>query len=188
MTLVAHDRRALARQMLLEHSCSSDLERRAVRETLALLDAPLDPFARTTTPGHVTGSAIVLDEPRERVLVVWHAALQRWLQPGGHSEPDDESPLATAVRELAEETGVRLDPTAGGNRLVHVDVHAIPARDAVPAHVHHDFRFAFTIRSHVAPFRRDDDAVAWIGIAKLDASGVDSSLRAAVANALREVG
>ena len=185
---VAHDRRAVARQMLLERRASDDLERRAVDETLALLDGASDPFARTTLPGHVTGSAIVLDHTRTRVLVVWHMALQRWLQPGGHSEPDDESPLATAIRELGEETGLAIDRAAAGGRLVHVDVHGIPARGTIPAHRHHDLRFAFAAPSQVAAARTAEHSATWVEIGTLGANGGDASLRTAVECALREVG
>ncbi len=40
-----------------------------------------------------------------RVLLHWHAKLQRWLPPGGHIEPN-ELPDEAAVREVLEETGV----------------------------------------------------------------------------------
>ncbi|WP_406403626.1 NUDIX domain-containing protein [Streptomyces sp. NBC_00879] len=44
--------------------------------------------------------------PTGRVLHIKHRALNRWLLPGGHLEPDDTSLLAAAQRELTEETGI----------------------------------------------------------------------------------
>jgi 8-oxo-dGTP pyrophosphatase MutT (NUDIX family) len=41
-----------------------------------------------------------------RILLHWHTKLARWLPPGGHIEPD-ELPDEAALREVAEETGVR---------------------------------------------------------------------------------
>ncbi|MEW6723950.1 MAG: NUDIX hydrolase [Bacillota bacterium] len=44
---------------------------------------------------------------RDRVLLLWHNKLQRWLPPGGHSEPN-ELPDEAAVREVWEETGLEV--------------------------------------------------------------------------------
>ncbi|MDX1745166.1 MAG: NUDIX domain-containing protein, partial [Halobacteriales archaeon] len=50
-----------------------------------------------------TASGFVVDG--ERVLLVDHARLGRWLQPGGHIEAR-ETPVEAAIREVREETGV----------------------------------------------------------------------------------
>ena len=185
-TLAFQDRKLLAKELLREHEPLGAPERRAVRDTLHLLGSVDDPFSRATMPGHITGSAVVLDSQREHVLVIWHERLGRWLQPGGHSEPDDASPLATAVRELAEETGVDVNGSSVDAPLVHVDVHEIPAKGAEPAHRHHDFRFAFVIPSDLV---RDDTGhrVEWVGVTALASRGADDSLRAAVSSALRRL-
>lgn len=53
---------------------------------------------------HFTASAVVLDD-RDRVLLVHHNKVGRWLYPGGHIDPD-EDPAQAAQREVLEETGV----------------------------------------------------------------------------------
>lgn len=88
-------------------------------------------------PGHFTASAYVTDPGMTRVLLVHHGQLGRWLQPGGHIEPGDTTPLDAARREVAEETGVT--PSAG--QLVRIDVHPIPAAGTRPAHLHFDLTF-----------------------------------------------
>jgi 8-oxo-dGTP pyrophosphatase MutT (NUDIX family) len=146
-----------------------------------LLEASADPFARTTEPGHVTGSAIVLDQSGDQVLLVWHAALRRYLQPGGHSEPGDASPLDTAVRETAEETGVRV---AEPGTLIHVDVHAIPAIEIEAAHRHHDLRFMFIAPLEAArPLPPGGRSAGWARVNELDAYDVDPSFRRALERA-----
>lgn len=127
-------------------------------------------------PGHVTASGWVVDEGGERVLLVWHRFLQRWLQPGGHVDPNDVSVRDAALREVREETGLEGEIVGG---VVHVDVHVIPANDAKgePEHLHHDVRWIVRVRGD-APRAGDDVELArwfrWSEIAGLD---TDDSVR-----------
>ena len=104
---------------------------------LALLHHHEDALHRTCRPGHLTGSALVVDPSDRRILLLFHSKLQRWLQPGGHADGDGD--LAwVALREATEETGIE------GLRVVEppvdLDVHLVepPAEDA---HEHHDVRY-----------------------------------------------
>ena len=106
-------------------------------EVLEFCDRHDDALYRSCTEGHLTGSAIVVDPSTGRSLLIHHAKLQRWLQPGGHA--DGDANLAhVAWREATEETGLT------GLRLVSpaidIDVHAIPARSGEPRHLHLDLR------------------------------------------------
>ena len=93
---------------------------------------------RTTAPGHLTGSALVVDAAGERVMVMLHRKLRRWLQPGGHADGDHEL-AGVALREATEETGIE------GLRVrvpaVDLDVHQVDHGDALGAHLHLDLRF-----------------------------------------------
>jgi 8-oxo-dGTP pyrophosphatase MutT (NUDIX family) len=106
---------------------------------LALLDEHEAALAdRTTAPGHLTGSALVVDADRQRVLLLLHRKLGRWLQPGGHADGDHEL-AGVALREATEETGI-----AGLRVLVpavDVDVHSVDHGDALGRHLHLDLRF-----------------------------------------------
>ncbi len=100
------------------------------------------PFDRGQPHAHFTGSAVVVTAAGDQVLLIHHRKLSRWLQPGGHAEPQDAGELAsTAVREAQEETGcrVRLHPRAA--QALDVDVHQIPSRKDEPAHLHLDVRY-----------------------------------------------
>ena len=81
-----------------------------------------------------------------RILLHWHAKLGRWLPPGGHIEPD-ELPDEAAIREVMEETGVRV--TLISTPLVDIDLPGQPRQlarplgiqlaDIGPDHQHIDF-------------------------------------------------
>jgi 8-oxo-dGTP pyrophosphatase MutT (NUDIX family) len=111
----------------------------AMRDFAGTLERP---FARDGWPAHFTGSAVVVSPDGAKVVLVHHAKLHRWLQPGGHADPADGGDMAeTALREAREETGleVALHPTAP--RPLDVDVHVIPARKQDPEHRHLDVRY-----------------------------------------------
>jgi ADP-ribose pyrophosphatase YjhB (NUDIX family) len=55
---------------------------------------------------HFTGTVFIVHEGR--TLLHWHAKLQQWMPPGGHLEPD-EDPVAGALREAREETGLHVE-------------------------------------------------------------------------------
>ncbi|WP_219471078.1 NUDIX hydrolase [Nonomuraea rhizosphaerae] len=66
--------------------------------------------SRLPTEGVITSAfAIVLDDTDRMLLTCVDRVGRGWDIPGGHVEPG-ESPVDTAVRELAEETGLALRP------------------------------------------------------------------------------
>jgi hypothetical protein len=64
-----------------------------------------DPWSRAL-PLHFTASALVVHPETRRVLLRWHHKHGRWLQVGGHGDPGETDPLAIALREATEETGL----------------------------------------------------------------------------------
>ncbi|MDZ7893283.1 MAG: NUDIX domain-containing protein [Rhodoferax sp.] len=112
-------------------------------------DTSADPFSRANMQGHITTSGLVYDRAADKVLLIHHRTLNRWLQPGGHHEGLDRLDVS-AAREVEEETGVnvRLAQSATQNLdapLIDIDSHPIPANPAKGegAHVHHDFLYLF---------------------------------------------
>ena len=153
------------------------------RLTLELLDGTRAPFDRTTfDPGHITASALVLSPRRDRVLLVYHRRLERWLQPGGHVEPTDVDVVATAQREVLEETGLVV--TKRDMPLVGVDVHDIPPAGDEPAHLHHDLMFGTTARAEEVDRTSLEPMAVWCAVSDLDRYGIDVPLRRALERAL----
>ena len=134
-------------------------------------------------PGHFTASGFVVSPDGSSLLLIHHRRLDRWLQPGGHIDPDDPSPIDAAAREVKEETGVAT--TSLLPDLIDLDIHGIPARDPEPEHEHFDLRFAFrALDSELAADDEVHDAiwVPWVDVASYN---VDASVLRG-AKALRE--
>ncbi|MGH3415970.1 MAG: NUDIX hydrolase [Actinocrinis sp.] len=141
-------------------------DRDALAPLIEALGKGFDFTSRRRYPAHITAGVVLLDG-EGRMLQIHHRRLGRWLNPGGHVEPEDKSLTGTALRELAEECGIRaedIEPIGGeGDDAlpVHIDVHPIPASDvhAEPAHRHFDFRFAFRGAGGTTPEVDDRDSV-----------------------------
>mgnify|MGYP001824863747 CR=1 FL=1 len=129
-------------------------------------------------PGHVTASAFVVDRSRTRVLLIHHAKLGRWLQPGGHVD-DGEDVLTAAIREFREETGV--DGVMLSDGVFDVDVHPIPPSGKRPAHTHYDVRFLLQAVGEDLVESDEVLGVGWVAFADVAARTGDPSVLRAVA-------
>jgi 8-oxo-dGTP pyrophosphatase MutT (NUDIX family) len=128
-----------------------------------------DCFERSCAEGHVTASAFVVSADGRRFLLLHHKKLGRWLQPGGHADGESD-PLAVALREAREETGLAPLP-------LDVDVHAIPARAGEPAHHHFDVRFLLVAEAEETARANDEcDALRWIDLRDLERFVEEESL------------
>src|SRR5512143_4342626 len=84
----------------LERHAPADEEEAADRERiLAFVRRHARPFDRAIVEGHLTGSAITVSADGQRVLLLHHRKLDRWLQPGGHADPAETSGERVALRE-----------------------------------------------------------------------------------------
>lgn len=98
-------------------------------------------YFRDHLPGHVTGSAWIINKAKTHTLLVHHVKLGRWLQPGGHAD-GDENVLRVSLKEATEETGLK-NLTLLAPSIFDVDIHPIPTRKDFPEHLHYDIRFAW---------------------------------------------
>jgi 8-oxo-dGTP pyrophosphatase MutT (NUDIX family) len=152
-----------------------------------------DPTDRTRSPhaaspyplSRMSARHDLIDVARENVLLILHSKLGRWLQPGGHVDADDPSVIAAACREVLEETGLDVSPLAAN--LLDVDVHAIPARSAMPSHEHFDVRFAFQAAHTDARAGSDATQARWVPIAELLAGGPQLPTDESVLRAVRKL-
>jgi 8-oxo-dGTP pyrophosphatase MutT (NUDIX family) len=165
------DARSNLRSML-STSVESDQYRDQI---LGFIDGHDDALFRTCLAGHLTGSALVVDDDRERTLVMLHAKLGMWLQPGGHA--DGEGHLATvAWTEATEETGIEGLRVLGP--AIDSDVHGIPERKGEPEHMHLDTRFVVLAPPRaVVRGNHESHGLRWVTLDELDGLATDASLR-----------
>ncbi len=166
--------------LLRAHRPADEQEATAVGAILDVLDTYRTAALGRThfVPGHLTASGFVGGE--RGVLLIHHDRLGRWMQPGGHFEPEDESVEAAARREVEEETGIGDLESLG---LLDVDVHEIPAGKSEPRHLHFDLRWGFAGRG--VPRAGDGvTGVAWVVAEDLPALGVDAGVDRAVTRLL----
>ena len=173
---------------LRDHAPADERERTDVLRILDFIARHAHPFDRAIAEGHLTGSAFVLSPDGERVVLLRHKKLGRWLQPGGHADPGETSGEAVALREAFEETGLRrlaLHPKAP--RPLDVDVHEIPARGGEPAHLHLDLRY-LCIASPEDPLARapdESESLRWFSWDELPELELDPGVLRALAKARR---
>jgi 8-oxo-dGTP pyrophosphatase MutT (NUDIX family) len=152
-------------------------EIRDTERVRALVRAEADPWLRSL-PLHLTASALVLHPDSGRVLLRWHQRQQAWLQVGGHADPGERDPLAIALREAGEETGLAdLTPWPDG-QLRHLAIVAVPAGGAEPAHEHADLRFVLATRAPgLAQAENPGAPLRWLAARDADGATSEANLR-----------
>jgi len=140
-----------------------------------------DPFSRRQfAPGHVTATGLVFHPDGERIAMVLHGRLKRWLLPGGHVEAVDMCIISAAAREVLEETGLIVK----SGRIVGADVHGIPRKEKggieiEPYHLHHDVLIGFQTESAELKLSNESEDLKWVWPSEFDSFVVPPNVRRA---------
>lgn len=156
----------MLRTLLTGHVPADAAEARHLIQMRNAVETLAAPLSRTQAGAHFTASAVVVTPEGDRVAMLHHRKLERWLQPGGHVEPgDDGDLLLAAMREAREETGCEVGPHPLAPLPLDVDAHVIPARKNEAEHTHLDVRFLLVATSAeaLAHDPAESSAIHWFG-------------------------
>ena len=96
----------MIREQIQRYIPKNEQEKTDQTAILRFMDANPDCLFRTNLVGHLTSSAIVVNEAMDKILFAFHNIYQSWSWVGGHNDGDPDC-LQVALRETREETGVK---------------------------------------------------------------------------------
>lgn len=141
----------------------------AQNKIIAFAELNKDALHRSCLEGHFTGSSWVVNHEGDKGLILLHAKIKRWLQPGGHAD-GDACLAGVALKEATEETGI-----AGlkvWSNPIDLDVHLFQNRaKAEPDHWHLDTRFLIQApEGALEEGNHESDELRWIAEEELEDS------------------
>lgn len=159
-----------------------EAQQRALRDDyLEFLGQHGDAMSRACRIGHLTSSALVMDEDRTRVLLTLHPKVGRWLQLGGHNELGDASVRAAARREAIEESGIA--QVTVSTEPIRLDRHPVPCSGQMSEHL--DVQFLALVPADAREAMSEESLdLSWFPIDALP-DPLDASVRAMIDTALR---
>jgi len=154
--------RSQLRDLLDRYNPADKGEMAAKKRMIELLSTRADCFERTCFPAHFTGSSWLVSRDGTNALVMHHAKIDKWVQPGGHADGNGDL-LAVAVREAQEESGIRhIEPIS--DEIFDIDIHEFPQKGSEPEHFHYDVRFLLQVTSdEVVVQNGESKELRWVG-------------------------
>ena len=130
-----------------------------------------DVLTRNNIFGHFSASAFVVNKDRTKMVVVYHLINDGWIYPGGHADGEEDL-LSVAVREVEEETGLKvkvLDNNIYAIQTAPVKGH-IKRGKYVSAHIHLDVVYIMEADDTIPLVYREDESkgVKWIPFSEAD--------------------
>lgn len=156
------------RQKLENYQPATPTEAASLIKVLDLLEHHPRCFERDYyTPGHITGSAWIVNRDRTKALLHKHRKFNTWIQLGGHSDSDPFTNLV-ALREAEEESGLKSVRLVSDD-IFDIDAHDIDSPNHPPKHLHCDIRFLVEADENEAfsPIEGESKELAWIPLEEI---------------------
>jgi len=137
-------------------------------------------LTRENKVAHLTSSGFILNEKKNKVLMVYHNLYQSWAWTGGHAD-GEANLLAVAIKEAREETGIRtVKPLSQSIQSLDIlPVWRHKKKDLfVSSHLHLNVSYLLMADEDEELKVKNDEnsAVQWIEISQLEAYCTETPL------------
>ena len=131
-----------------------------------------DVLTRNNEFGHFTASSWAVNKEKTKTLMIYHNIYKSWSWTGGHADGEEDL-LATAIRELKEETGVEnvkiLQEEPFSLEIVCVDGH-IKREKQIASHVHLNLTYLLEVdETETLKIKEDENSgVKWVPLEEVE--------------------
>lgn len=156
---------------IIKYEPFNEQEEKDKEQFLKFIDTFDDVLSRDNTFGHFSASAFVVNKERTKMVVVYHIINDGWIYPGGHVDGEEDF-LSVAVREVEEETGLKvkvLDENIYSIQSAPIKGHVKKGK-YVSAHIHFDVVYIMEADDKIPLIYREDESkgVKWIPFDEAD--------------------
>lgn len=138
-----------------------------IKEMIYRLETGEELFLRSNLAEHFTASAWVVNPARDKALMAYHRIYDSWAWLGGHADGDQDL-LHVALKEVAEESGVKATPVT--DQIYSVEILTVDGHEKkgkyVPSHLHLNVTYLLEADDSlpIRPKEDENKAVAWFGL------------------------
>ena len=157
------------RGLIADYVPKNAMEAADKAQMLAFIDEyPETILSRENTVAHVTASGFILNEAKDKTLMVHHNIYNSWGWTGGHADGEEDL-LGVALKEAQEETGVETFALLKDG-IAAIDITPVWAHmkngKPVTAHLHLNVTYLLTAKDDAVLTVKPDEnsGVAWIPV------------------------
>lgn len=162
-------------ELIESYNCIYESEKLIKKRFIDFVQKNEDCFERLLEVGHITASAFIFDTENNKILLLHHKKLNKWLQPGGHCD-GDKDPLSVAIKEVFEETGLVIENQA--QPIFDLDIHTIPENKGIPEHEHFDVRYLLLADSKLPLVQNHEtNQLKWVDVSEMENYTTEQSLK-----------